>query len=63
MDSLFGGVERTDAEAAVMGINELSKTKNEGTTQHVEHAGPMEGTDAGAIARAQTLGTIPERER
>jgi len=57
MDNLFGGIERTDAEAAILGVNEL-KHKNEGTSEFVEHA----EHDSGAIARTGTLATISERK-
>lgn len=64
MDSLFGGVERTDAEAAILGVNDLDKTKDAGTSQHVEHASPatLGEHDPAAVARTQTLGTIDERK-
>lgn len=46
MDQLFGGIQRTDAEAAVLDYSGMEKTKNEGESHHIEHVG-VKGESAG----------------
>lgn len=47
MDSLFGGVERTPVESAVLDYND--KHENDGFHEHLEHAGTK--THAAAVVR------------
>lgn len=60
MDTLFGGVERSDVEAAVLGYGD--KGENKGTVEHLEFSGHhMEGAANQAVINPP-MSTIDERK-
>lgn len=67
MDSLFGGIQRTDAEIAVLDSSGSgTKVKNDGgESQHIENVqigAKMGGGDAGALTSVPTMPVLYEKE-
>jgi len=60
MDQLFGGIQRTDAETAVLDYSGMEKTKNDGESQHIENLG-IKG-EGGAVASMPTMPVLYEKE-